>query len=1057
MGRIQSSVGLVTGIPITDTVEQLLAFSARPRDLLVSRNEKLQAERVAVSELTALVIGVQFAIDNLGSSSIFDEREVSSSDESLISTTATGTPAPGVYEFTPVRQVQNHQLISDRFAKADEPIGAGEFSIRFGGLVDKGLRLDDLNGGDGVEHGRIRITDRSGASAQIDLRFAETVDDVITAINDNNDVNVSAEVVGDRLQLRDNTGQTSSNLRVQDVGIGTTAADLGLGNVDSSESEILGEDIVSLHENLGLDRLNDGNGVFLREAVPDLEVTFSDGSTPLEIEFLAQIKGQTTASAVTEAANGDDAILNFTSVEIGAEWDGYDVIFENDDEITSGEETVAIDTVAKEIRFKIDSGSTRAVHIARALNEDVEASKFFTASVSPDGDGTGVIDVADTGTSTGGAIEHASEETIGDLLTTINAADPNRLRAQISADGDRIELIDLTADPNAPPVSGGPNLWNLGDPVAQIFSVRSSPGGTAAEDLGIAAATANGRIDGERRISGLKTVLLDSLGGGQGLGDLGTLRITDRSGNNAYLDFSSAETLEDVVNLVNGFPEAADFGVTASINSARNGIQLVDTSGGTGNLVVSNADATNTADALGIAIDADVARVNSGSLNLQTFHTALTLDSLNNGRGIGRGSFVITDSAGGVGAINPTVSRINTVGELIDRINSINGLNVDARVNDTGDGIVLVDRADGDRKLSVRDVGTGSAAADLKIAGTSVARNIGGVPSQVIDGASTLQISLDDDDTLNDLVEKINEAGGDVSATLFNSGSGARPFRLSISSELSGSAGEIVVDGSQFNFSFQELVAAKDALLLLGPSDAPIAAALATSSTNEFASVVDGITINIEDTSLDSVTVQVDSTVEPVVSQLNLFVEQYNGLRDRLDELTFFDENENTVGVLFGRSEALRVEFDLANLISGRFFGAGPIQSLGEVGLRLNANGRLAFDEERFRSEYEENSNAVEEFFSNEDFGVASKMVAVAEQLAGVDNSVLLNRTQTLQRTMESNDERIISLNLALEQERESLLEEFFRLETIVGQLQNNLSTVSQIQGIPPLSINLGR
>ena len=65
MGRIASSIGLITGIPIEDTVNQLLAVSARPRDRLIERTEQLQAQQVAVTELTASAIAVQLAIQNL--------------------------------------------------------------------------------------------------------------------------------------------------------------------------------------------------------------------------------------------------------------------------------------------------------------------------------------------------------------------------------------------------------------------------------------------------------------------------------------------------------------------------------------------------------------------------------------------------------------------------------------------------------------------------------------------------------------------------------------------------------------------------------------------------------------------------------------------------------------------------------------------------------------------------------------------------------------------------------------------------------------------------------
>ena len=41
-------------------------------------------------------------------------------------------------------------------------LGEGSLTIRTGGFVNKGIGLDELNGGAGVTRGEIRITDRSG-------------------------------------------------------------------------------------------------------------------------------------------------------------------------------------------------------------------------------------------------------------------------------------------------------------------------------------------------------------------------------------------------------------------------------------------------------------------------------------------------------------------------------------------------------------------------------------------------------------------------------------------------------------------------------------------------------------------------------------------------------------------------------------------------------------------------------------------------------------------------------------------------------------------------------
>ena len=49
MGRITSNIGLITGIPITDTVDQLIGVAGAPRDLLSSRNQGLQQQQLAIA------------------------------------------------------------------------------------------------------------------------------------------------------------------------------------------------------------------------------------------------------------------------------------------------------------------------------------------------------------------------------------------------------------------------------------------------------------------------------------------------------------------------------------------------------------------------------------------------------------------------------------------------------------------------------------------------------------------------------------------------------------------------------------------------------------------------------------------------------------------------------------------------------------------------------------------------------------------------------------------------------------------------------------------------
>src|SRR5689334_10480074 len=109
MGRIQSSTGLITGIPIEETVNKLMAIQARPRDLIAARQKVASAEQAAIGDLTALVLGVQFAARRLEPAELFGQKKVVSSQPSLLTATAGTTAANGQFKFVPVQLAQTHQ------------------------------------------------------------------------------------------------------------------------------------------------------------------------------------------------------------------------------------------------------------------------------------------------------------------------------------------------------------------------------------------------------------------------------------------------------------------------------------------------------------------------------------------------------------------------------------------------------------------------------------------------------------------------------------------------------------------------------------------------------------------------------------------------------------------------------------------------------------------------------------------------------------------------------------------------------------------------------------
>ncbi len=214
MGRITTSVGLITNIPIEETINKLLAVQARSRDLVVNRNKSLDEQQVALTELSALLLAFQFTTNNLGRTELFQARSATSSSPLAALGHALGRRRR--WDRTSSRRCRPCSRTScsaQGWPAARRRLGAGQMSLRFGGYVDDDTNLEVLNSGAGLTRGKLRITDRSGASAEIDLRFARTLDDVQQAVNGNTTINVRLEAHGDRLRLVDLTGQTTANLQ----------------------------------------------------------------------------------------------------------------------------------------------------------------------------------------------------------------------------------------------------------------------------------------------------------------------------------------------------------------------------------------------------------------------------------------------------------------------------------------------------------------------------------------------------------------------------------------------------------------------------------------------------------------------------------------------------------------------------------------------------------------------------------------------------------------------------------------------------------------------------
>jgi len=294
---------------------------------------------------------------------------------------------------------------------------------------------------------------------------------------------------------------------------------------------------------------------------------------------------------------------------------------------------------------------------------------------------------------------------------------------------------------------------------------------------------------------------------------------------------------------------------------------------------------------------------------------------------------------------------------------------------------------------------------------------------------------------------RINDLDSGVTASTFFDGIG---FRLSLVVDQTGSANEILLDAGASGFVFEETSKAQDALLVLGEQTAG-SGVLVSSATNNFEGVIGGVDLTAVANSETQIDVTVASTDADLVDAVEGFVDAYNAIRNELDTLTDFNENDLTTGLLFGTNEALRVDTQLSRLITDRYSGVGSFGSLEEIGISVDDQGQLQLDTTKLQEAFADDPNSLQTFFTDDTNGLVAKLNQTIDRLAGADNSLLTNRSDSLQATIDINQDRIDSFNDSLDRQRERLLLQFFQLEQVIAGLQQSQTALSALQPLAPL------
>lgn len=273
--------------------------------------------------------------------------------------------------------------------------------------------------------------------------------------------------------------------------------------------------------------------------------------------------------------------------------------------------------------------------------------------------------------------------------------------------------------------------------------------------------------------------------------------------------------------------------------------------------------------------------------------------------------------------------------------------------------------------------------------------------STFIPGAGNpLDIDIGPNDKLSDIAGKINGAKAGVTATILSDASGER---LLLRSKSTGEEAGFRVsvtdnDGDNTNNSGLSRLVAGSSTDYAANAKATVNGIAVTSATNAFTNTVAGVTFNALQVTTAPVEITVAKDPTTVKQNIDDFVKAYNAVNQALNQITSYDKDTKTAGLLQGDSTAVGLQNTLRTALQAVASGAGTggLKTLSDVGIviakgadPLKPSGDLSVNADKL-TEALADPDAVKAFFrggegASVSDGVAGKIKAVTDRLLASD------------------------------------------------------------------------
>lgn len=313
-----------------------------------------------------------------------------------------------------------------------------------------------------------------------------------------------------------------------------------------------------------------------------------------------------------------------------------------------------------------------------------------------------------------------------------------------------------------------------------------------------------------------------------------------------------------------------------------------------------------------------------------------------------------------------------------------------------------------------------------------------------------------EDNTMSKVAAKINAANAGVTATVLRDDTGER---LTLQSTATGGNAAFSVaveeDAGQPGLKRLQYLGVDSSAGMTRSQTAQDTLAtingIPMSSRNlAFTEVADGVTLTVSQKMADAdaaVRITIKGDTATAKSALTNLVESYNALSSAMTTMTAYDPATKTAGTLQGDSTAINLQSALRRLLSGNSGAGGAFNTLSQIGLEFQADGKLKIDDTKLTKALEKPVDLAT-FFAADPEGEASDGLGVRLKTftAGLLSSdgVFATKDESMKSQLKRNTQDQERLTTRVNNYEKRLLAQYTALDVKMASLTSLDNYVAQ-------------